>query len=170
MSMLPDYLLSQLFNGNPRAVSAFREIGVSVEATEKAVTAGQETTQRLSEASFVVLGANDELPNEKVLAVGRGLTIGVEEGQVVLRLGVGAVKVSGDFEVTMTAQGPTAVVLPLGGVLATLGNIETLTNKTLASPKLEGLADYADDAAAATGGVPVGGLYRTGSAVMVRVT
>ena len=29
---------------------------------------------------------------------------------------------------------------------------------------------YADDAAAATGGVPVGGLYNTGGAVKVRVT
>lgn len=31
------------------------------------------------------------------------------------------------------------------------------------------LTNYADDAAAATGGVPVGGLYRTGSALKVRV-
>lgn len=32
------------------------------------------------------------------------------------------------------------------------------------------LGSYADDAAAATGGVPVGGLYRTASAVKVRVS
>lgn len=31
------------------------------------------------------------------------------------------------------------------------------------------LGSYADDAAAATGGVPIGGLYRTASAVKVRV-
>ena len=31
------------------------------------------------------------------------------------------------------------------------------------------LGNYADDTSAAAGGVPVGGLYRTGSAVMVRV-
>ena len=31
------------------------------------------------------------------------------------------------------------------------------------------LSSYADDTAAAAGGVPVGGLYRNGSAVMVRV-
>ena len=31
------------------------------------------------------------------------------------------------------------------------------------------LSNYADDTAAAAGGVPVGGLYRNGSAVMVRV-
>lgn len=32
------------------------------------------------------------------------------------------------------------------------------------------LADYADDTAAAAGGVAIGSLYRTGSAVKVRVT
>jgi hypothetical protein len=32
------------------------------------------------------------------------------------------------------------------------------------------LADYADDTAAAAGGVAIGALYRTGSAVKVRVT
>ena len=34
---------------------------------------------------------------------------------------------------------------------------------------IEGLGDYADDAAAATGGVPVNGVYRTGSALKIRV-
>jgi len=33
-----------------------------------------------------------------------------------------------------------------------------------------GPADFANDAAAATGGVPIGGIYRTGSALKVRVT
>ena len=31
------------------------------------------------------------------------------------------------------------------------------------------LRDYADDAAAAAGGVPVGGIYRTASALKVRI-
>lgn len=32
-----------------------------------------------------------------------------------------------------------------------------------------GAADYPNDAAAAAGGVPIGGVYRTGSAIKVRV-
>lgn len=39
-----------------------------------------------------------------------------------------------------------------------------------AIPEVANLGDYADDAAAAGGGVLVGGLYRTGSALMIRVT
>lgn len=34
---------------------------------------------------------------------------------------------------------------------------------------LQSLGNYASDAAAATGGVPVGGLYRNGSVLMIRV-
>lgn len=34
----------------------------------------------------------------------------------------------------------------------------------------QGLSDYADDTAAATGGIPVNGLYRTGSAIKIRVS
>lgn len=36
-------------------------------------------------------------------------------------------------------------------------------------PEFPNLGNYADDTAAAAGGVPVGGLYRTASAVKVRV-
>ena len=35
---------------------------------------------------------------------------------------------------------------------------------------LAGLPNFANDAAAATGGVPVGGMYRNGSVLMVRVS
>lgn len=35
---------------------------------------------------------------------------------------------------------------------------------------VQGLSEYADDAAAAAGGIPVGGLYRTGSVVKIRVS
>lgn len=38
-----------------------------------------------------------------------------------------------------------------------------------ALPDFAALGDFADDTAAATGGVAVGSLYRTGSAVKVRV-
>ena len=36
-------------------------------------------------------------------------------------------------------------------------------------PGFPQLANYADDAAAASGGVPIGSMYRTGSAIKVRV-
>ena len=55
---------------------------------------------------------------------------------------------------------------------ALLGTALTLTRATGAAllPALPASTTYANDAAAATGGVPVGGLYRNGSVVQVRVT
>ena len=38
------------------------------------------------------------------------------------------------------------------------------------SPSITGLGDYADDTAAAAGGVAVSGLYRTGSILKIRVS
>ena len=54
--------------------------------------------------------------------------------------------------------------------LVSVSGTQTLTNKTLTTPLISGLADYADDAAAAGGSVPVGGLYRTASALKIRVS
>lgn len=66
---------------------------------------------------------------------------------------------------------PGPNVLASGGsVAAVQGDIAALDVRVTA---LEGqfalLGDFADDAAAATGGVAVGGLYRNGSVLMVRV-
>lgn len=51
--------------------------------------------------------------------------------------------------------------------------VNSLLNRTSAletATDWSALADYADDTAAAAGGIAVGELYRTGSAVKVRVT
>lgn len=45
--------------------------------------------------------------------------------------------------------------------------LDKLNRRTLG---LDSLSDYADDTAAAAGGVAVGGFYRTGSAIKVRVS
>lgn len=44
-----------------------------------------------------------------------------------------------------------------------------LQGKGTGVPRLPGLRDYADDTAAAAGGIPVTGLYRTGNAIKVRI-
>jgi hypothetical protein len=50
------------------------------------------------------------------------------------------------------------------------GALKTLKGKLgLAESRLDQLTDAADDAAAASAGVPVGGLYRTTSTLKVRV-
>jgi hypothetical protein len=50
----------------------------------------------------------------------------------------------------------------------TFGSIIVGGNEVLKILNVVG--DYVDDAAAATGGVPIGGVYRTGSILKVRVS
>lgn len=47
---------------------------------------------------------------------------------------------------------------------------QTVNALVRANVNFAGLSDYADDAAAAAGGVAVGSLYRTGSTIKVRVS
>ena len=48
--------------------------------------------------------------------------------------------------------------------------IATAINALMGRTTYTGLGNYANDAAAATGGVEIGDLYRNGSVVMVRVS
>lgn len=159
--------------GDDRAVKAFEQLQETVSTNDDALRANVAATGSLSEATFLTLSPNAELPNEYVLKLGPGLTFETGEGEIVIRAD-GLVQNRTDFEIAFVAAGESEVAVPLSGILATLANVETLENKTLAAPKLTAptladLVDAADDAAAAAGGVPVGGVYRDGSVLMVRV-
>ncbi len=47
--------------------------------------------------------------------------------------------------------------------------LNLLHKQVNSAPSVDALGNYANDTAAAAGGVPIGGLYRNGSAVMIRV-
>lgn len=159
--------LARVF-GDPRVVRQFETMQEQVATTSEASTAAVEDTQALKDAAFVTLSANAELPNERVLAVGPGLSL-VTSTPGVVRLEAAVYSDSG-WPVQMVASGATTLALPTAGFLSTRAGAETLSNKTLAAPKLSGLVNAADDAAAAAAGVEVLGVYRNGSEVRVRVT
>lgn len=151
---------------SPRAVKQFEEMQRRVAETEQRTTAGVGATETLGQATFVTLSPNAELAGEFVLSVGAGLRLVAGEGAVTLYSD--APRVSGGHGLTFVVAGPSEVVMPLGGILATRENAETLKNKTLEAPKFSGIGNYVDDAAAAAGGVPIGGAYRNGSVFMIR--
>lgn len=152
---------------NQRAARQFETLQEHVANTVETTSANVDATETLQTATFVTLSANTELPNEYVLSVGPGLSISAASGAVTIYSE--APVISGGHPVTFTVTGPTNLALPISGILATRAGVETLSNKTLAAPLVSGLGDYANDAAAAAGGVPVGGVYRNGSVLMVRV-
>ena len=159
--------LFNVFGGDAIAVRQFEAMQETVATTSDATTANVAETGALKDAAFVTLSANAELPNERILGVGSGMQLDTETpGRVVIRCNVYS---DNGWPVELVASGATSVALPVAGILATRAGAETLSNKTLAAPKLSGLSDAADDAAAASAGVPVGGVYRNGSVLRVRV-
>lgn len=153
---------------SPAAARQFEDMQIRFGSTEDAVTANVEATEKIQDATYLTLSPNAELPNERVLTLGDGLQFTVTEDSVRIDLS-GVPMVDGGHSIRFVTTGDTEVVLPIAGVLATRDGSETFKNKTLASPKVSNLINAADDGAAAGAGVPVGGMYRNGSALMVRV-
>ena len=81
------------------------------------------------------------LQSTSTLTQARTLTLDVEDGARTVTLGgnltlAAAFATSGANSLTLTTTGSTNVTLPTTGTLSTLDGSETLTNKTLTSPKL----------------------------------
>lgn len=156
--------------GNPRLVVALETAINTAPVAAQQAAASVAATEALDAATVLTLSPNTAFRNERVLALGSGLSSSDSGASLALDVSASVVRVSGGFTCSLVVTGNTMVAVPLSGVLATVANTETLSNKTLAAPKLSGLGNYANDGAAAAGGVPVGGVYRNGSALMVRVT
>jgi hypothetical protein len=159
--------LTKALNGDRRLVAAFELQAQAVTESQEAAGLQVEATQALQDATVLVLSPNATFNNERVLKLGDGIRAIDDGTNLTLSVDDRVAHVAGGFRVDLTAEGDTAIVLPLGGVLATIAGDEVLANKTLANVILNA-AEYADDAGAATGGVPVGGLYLKAGAVFRR--
>jgi hypothetical protein len=73
----------------------------------------------------------------------------------------GGSNAGGNFQIAACADSTGTALFNVLAFTRATGNIQM--------PVLQASTTYANDAAAATGGVPVGGLYRNGSVVQIRV-
>ena len=162
--------LARAFGNDPVLIAAFEQQQETVEATAAASGAAVAATGDIQAATVLVLSANDAFENERILTADSGIEIEDGGGLLKVRVDDTVARVDGGFSATFIVTGTTAVIFPENGTLATTSGTETFTDKTLAAPKLSGLGNYADDSAAAAGGVPVGGVYRDGSTLKVRVS
>ena len=119
--------------------------------------------------TVITLSPNATFTNERILDIGPGLSAVDDGNRVTIRTAQTVPLVNDGFSVDFVVSGTCVLVLPLSGTVATIGNPETLSAKTLKAPRLSGINDHADDAAAASGGVAIGAIYRTGSALKMRV-
>ena len=167
--MITREMLGRWFKGDHRMIKAMEEQQRTVTASAQGLQTTAQATDRIEAASVIVLASNAAFSNERVLQLGKGLAGADVDGNLTIKTSDVVPTVTGGFRVTMAAAGDSQFLVPFSGTLATIANTETLSNKTLASPKVSGLSNYADDTAAAAGGVAVGQTYRTGSVIKVRV-
>lgn len=163
-------MLGKWFKGDERMIRAMEDQQKQVVESASGLQTTAQTTDKLEQASVIVLAGNQAFTNERVLDLGRGLTGEDRDGVLTIQTSDIVPLVTGGFSVALVAVGNSQVRLPLTGTLATVGNPETLQRKTLDAPSITGLGNYANDAAAAVGGVAVGGVYRNGSVLQVRVS
>ena len=163
-------MLEKAFPGQPRTIAEFERNFQALYDVQQVTSATVAATDALQDASFVTLSANGASTNERILSVAGGLSITDTGTGVTLATTRDVAAVSGGYQVTFNVAGSCELVLPVSGQLATRAGVETFSNKTLDAPKFSGLGDYANDAAAAAGGVAIGQAYRNGSILMLRVT
>lgn len=156
----PRHLLEKYFGDDPRLVAAFEEQATAVDDASNASSAAVSATGAIKDAAVVVLSENSEFTNERVLEVGPGIKIEVDGNKVRLSADPAAVAIVEGGTVKFVALGDSDVFLPLTGHLITAERPRA---------DMTALGNYANDAAAAAGGVHIGDFYRNASVLMVRV-
>lgn len=162
-------MLQKYFAGDERMIRAMEDQQEQVIASADGLQTTAQATERLEQASVIVLAGNQAFTNERVLNLGRGLSGDDRDGVLTIQTSDIVPLVTGGFSVTLVVVGDSQVRLPLNGTLATVANPETLERKTLDAPSVTNIGNYANDAAAAGGGVPIGGIYHNAGALRVRL-
>lgn len=111
-------IIAKVFT-DPRAAAAIEKLMGRVSKIDDATTIAVAATNKLNEAAFVTLSANAELPNERILQFGKGISGTTTDTTLTLALNNGAVISEGDFRVALVAEGDSSLGCPLSGFLAT---------------------------------------------------
>ena len=164
---LPDRaLLSRVFS-DPAVILAFEQQSQSVEATSEQAAETQQVAETQQTSPVLTWAASSIFTNERILTGGPGVQLKNDGTNVAISLSA-VPDIEGGHKVTFLVSAPTALYLPPSGVVSTIAGIETLSNKVLDRPKVAVWGNYMNDAAAAAAGVPIGGIYRNGSQLMIR--
>ncbi len=161
LPIFPRNMLETVFNGDQRMINSFEVLLNLLSQTITTAELASGAAGTVVTAQFVVTAPDDGLPAASVLTEGQGIDI---SGATVSIDPLEAPLISGSQPVTFISTAPTILALPTTGTVMTTATLLQFFQQLAASPS------YADDAAAAAGGVAVGSPYRNGSIVQVRVT
>lgn len=144
---------AQLKGITPKLLRFFEEQFASVAQTASTVDGQVQSTNALQNATVITLSPNAAFNNERVLKQGSGISI-IDGGDTLTISASNGIAVNGGYRLTFNVIADTTLDLPASGALITAD--------------LDG-ASYANDAAAAAGGVMVGEIYKkTGGTVAWR--
>lgn len=147
---LTDAEIEKLFPGNRKAVIAYRQQQNAVDANSTTGATNVAATVQLQQATNITLSPNDALENERILNVANGLTIKDNGAGSTVVIGLEfLITLLGGYPITLNLEADTALDVPSSGRLIVDSDISYLS----AGP-------FANDAAAATGGIAVGQIYK----------
>jgi len=165
---IPRDLLEKYFKDDPRLVSHFEEQSIAVQEVVDVSSGTVSATESLQNATVVTLSPNAVFNNEFVLTRGDGTklrfvagVIQIDADDTVVRCEGGGVKLLAPANVTL--------LLPVEGTLVSDTSPAKLYSKTLDKPGMTGLIDAVSNAAAAAAGVAIGGIYRDGTTLKIRI-
>lgn len=142
--------LARVFPQNPKMVMAMEALFQQTAIAVQSITTGADATKALNDATVITLSANEAFNNERVLAFDPQSITLTDHGPGATLDIAGRVSVTGVFRCTLTLAADTDVTLPSSGTIPSSAD-----------------ATYANDAAAAAGGVPLGGFYKQPAGVVV---
>ena len=144
--------LGRLFPGNPKAVIAFEAQQRVIGDVTTSLASNTEATSALQDATVITLSPNASLTNERVLQIDDSLYANDDGEKLTLGV-VNPITLNGGYRLAINIPADTYLDAPNSGAL------------------LVDAGPFADDAAAAAGGVSVGQFYRvTGGTVAWRVS
>jgi hypothetical protein len=139
--------LAKLFPGNPKAVLAFDYQQQQLADVTTTLASSADATTALQDATVITLSPNATFSNERVLQID-GTLFGIDDGEK-LTLGVLIpITLNGGYRLGINISADTYLDAPVSGVL------------------LVDAGPFADDTAAASGGVDVGQVYRKSDGTM----
>jgi|SRR6187399_3023076 len=162
-------LLEKYFGEDPRLLSAFETQARLVAETAEVVGGNVTATSRLQDATVVTLSPNDDLTNEFLLSGGDGTKLAITAGSVKVNVNNTVARVTAN-SVKFVPPANITLGLPGEGTLISDTYAASLYNKQLVKPLLSGLINAASNPDAAAAGVPIGGMYRDGTTLKIRLT
>lgn len=144
------YDLEQLKGITPKLRQAFEELFVDTASTAETASGAVAATGAIQNATVLTASPNAAFNNELVLQVLEGLNLELQDGAAILSLAY-LIVTQGGFKLAFNLEADTSLDLPVSGRVVALDSSG---------------ASYADDAAAAAGGVEVGEIYRKPAGVV----